>query len=270
MNKRLLLLIAVLVFVTLACDIGGIGAQATETPPPPPTEAPPPPPTVEEPVAEPGTTGETHVVEESSGYFVDEFDGDLEDWEHFVIVGNPDGKYIRQVGGDRVKFELPKQDTSVYYDKTGFVMEDVLVETEVETVGGDDNGIMLFCRRSDKGWYEMRVHTVGRFAGTYEAYRFDPKLRSRNQNPYVNLLKDIERISTYELKSGFQVNKIGLLCQEDEIRIMINGVEELPLNRKTDIIRDSTLKEGTVGLGVMSMGWGPVNIEFESISASQP
>lgn len=274
--KKIFIPVILLMLVTMACSLTG-GSKPTPIPPtevviqlptqPPaptsttaPTE-PPVEPTVEQPTEEP-------TPEETGGYFVEEFDGDLSAWIPFVIAGNAEKEFSKVVSG-RLKFELPNTETYAYVENTQSLFDDVYVETSVETVKGGENGISLFCRGSDKGFYEFRVHTVGRYAGTIEAYRFDFSLRDRKKVPYVNLLKDRERLSTYDIKAGYNTNILGLMCVGDEIRLFINGVEQLPMPGG-EPIRDSTLAEGTVGVGVMSFNQGDVDVEIDSISTSAP
>lgn len=273
--KKALIPVLLLMFVTMACAITG-GGEATQPPPTEevvlqPTEAPPPTlePTVppqEEPT-EAAPTSEPE-PEDTGGFFVEEFDGDLSSWVPFVIAGDAKKEYA-EAFGDRLKFELPSSETYAYVENTAVTFQDVYVETEVETIKGGANGIALFCRGSDQGFYEFRVHTMGRFAGTFEAYRFDFKLRERNKVPYVNLLKDRERLSTYDIKAGLDTNVLGLMCVDDEIRLFINGVEQLPMPGG-EPIRDNVLSEGTVGVAAMSFSDGIVDLEFESVSTSAP
>ena len=207
-------------------------------------------------------------TEESSPYFYEEFDGDLSAWTHFVIAGDSKKEYAKVIS-DRLKFELPNAETYAYVENTNYTFDDVYVETNVETVKGGENGIALFCRGSDKGFYEFRIHTVGRYAGSIEAYRFDFSLRDRKKVPYVNLLKDRERLNTMDIKAGYNTNVIGLMCVGNEIRLFINGVEQLPMPGG-EPIRDDVLTDGTVGVAAMSFSQGNVDVEFDNVSTSAP
>ncbi|MCC6147521.1 MAG: hypothetical protein IT308_08140 [Anaerolineaceae bacterium] len=276
--KKILVPILLLMLVTMACALTGSPALPTAEPTPEkavlePTDLPPSPPTeepAETPQEEPteAVSPTEPVEEETGGYFFEEFDGDLSDWTPFVIAGDTKKEYV-DTFGDRLKFELPNAETYAYVENVAVTYDDVYVETVVETIKGGENGIALFCRGSDKGFYEFRIHTMGRFAGTYEAYRFDFMLRERNKVPYVNLLKDRERISTYDIKAGLDTNALGLMCAGDEIRLFINGIEQLPVNGK-DPIRDNVLSNGTVGIAAMSFSQGIVDVEFDSVSTSAP
>jgi len=278
--KRTLIPVLILMFVTMACALTG-GGETVQPPAPttaveiqptearPPTEAPAPteaPPPTEAPQAEP--TEAVSNNNDAGDYFVEKFDGDLSDWTPFVVAGDAKKEYAEVVGG-QLKIELPNNETYAYVENTAHSYQDVYVETEVETVKGGENGIALFCRGSSKGWYEFRIHTMGRYAGTLEAYRFDAKLRERNKVPYVNLLKGQERLSTYDIKAGLNMNDLGLMCVNNEIRLFINGVEQLPMPGGKPIY-DDVLSEGTVGVAAMSFSQGFVHVEFSSVSTSAP
>lgn len=286
--KKALIPIILLMFVTMACALTG-GGEVTQPPPTQavdlqPTEAPSQPPTKEPtepsspPTKEPATPPQGEPTEAGSppepepgktdGYFVEKFDGDLSSWTPFVIAGDTKKEYA-EVFSRRLKFELPNSETYAYVENTSSTFQDVYVETEVETIAGGGNGISLFCRGSDQGFYEFRIHTMKKNAGSFEVYRFDFLLRERGKVPYVNLLKDRERLFTQDIKAGLNTNVLGLMCSGDEIRLFINGIEQLPMpGGKT--IRDNVLTDGTVGVGAMSFSDGPVHVEFVSVSASAP
>lgn len=275
MKKRLLYLFLVFVFVSVACQFQIGKPEATEEILPPTEEAPTlaPPPT--EPPLEPTDTPEptqppepeATPTEEVSPYYTMDFGGDLSNWSQVVLAGDPSKTYIRQMG-NRLKFEVPSPETYVYVENGSFSYQDVYVEAEVETVKSGANGIALWCRGSDKGFYELRIHTVGPQAGTYELFRYDFLLRQQKKVPYVQLLKGIGHVSTYEIKAGIGLNKIGMLCQGQEIRVFINGVEHLINNEPP--VKDSTLTEGTIGFGVMSFSQGPVEVDFLSLAVIEP
>jgi hypothetical protein len=92
-------------------------------------------------------------------------------------------------------------------------------------------------------------------------FRYDPSLLSRNQVPYVNLLKNLTKVNTPDIINGsLKINNIGLSCKGEELRVFINGVEQFPLDKQ--VIMDDRLDSGSVGFGAMSFGGGPVQTEF--------
>jgi hypothetical protein len=287
--KRILIPILILMLVSIACIVGG-STTPTETPAPPPptaepTLAPPPtevpqptealpteaPPQQAQPTAESPAqpTAETPATSNGGGeYFSENFQGDLSKWQPFVITGNPKVTYAKVVGG-RLRFELPLNGIYAYIENTANHYQDVYVEAKVEVVNGNDLGISVFCRGSDQGFYEFRIRTGGSFPGTYEVYKYDFKLKAQNKNPYFNLLKNLERVSTYDIKTGFSTNVVGMRCVGNEIHLYVNGKEQIPF-KNGDIIRDDSLTQGTVGAGVMSFDSLLKQVEFSYITTKAP
>ena len=166
-----------------------------------------------------------------------------------------------------MSFELPSPETYAYTDRVDAVYGDVFVEAEFETFKGGPNGIAVICRGSNRGWYELRITTInssGRpYAGSYELYRYDYSLKEQGKNPYYNLLRNMPRINSVDVVNGYSYNTIGLICEGNQIRPFINGVEQFPNKQQ---VFDDVLTEGTVGVGAMSFGGGPVEIVFNSFT----
>ncbi len=281
MKKRLLYLVLIFALISLSCQIGG-GQQATEeivlptvelsTVVSPPTELPSPEPTaIQEPTATREPTQppvpKATPTEAKSPYYSMDFGGDLSDWSQVVLAGDPNKTYVRQVG-NHLKFEVPSPETYVYVENDAFSYKNIYTETEFETIKNGANGIAMWCRGSSKGFYELRVHTIGPQAGTYELFRYDFLLKQQNKVPYVQLLKGIGQVSTYDIHPGLGMNTIGMLCQGNEIRVFLNGVEQL-INHEAPG-KDDTLTEGTIGLGVMSFSKGSVEVDFHSLTVTEP
>jgi hypothetical protein len=181
-------------------------------------------------------------------------------WTEVVVAGDKGKEFASQIGG-RIVVELPSAETYSYSFVEGANFADVYVEAEAETVISDNNGIALICRQSDDGWYELRIATRGPNTGSYQMFRYDPSLIARKQVPYVNLLKNLTKVNTPDIVNGvLKINTIGFSCKGDELRVFINGVEQLPPDKQ--VVTDSRLSEGSVGVGAMSFGGGPVQIEF--------
>jgi S1-C subfamily serine protease len=211
-----------------------------------------------------GEEGDT--VNGQEPYYTEEFDGDLTNWQTWVVAGDSAKDYA-EVVTDRLKFELPNPETYAYVENVAFSYPDVYVEADVDTIRGGDNAFALFCRGSSDGWYEFRVHTVGQYAGSWEIYRFDANLRAQGKVPYVRLINN-ERVFSTDIVGGYKKNNFGMLCTGNELHLYINGIEQAQPNGK--IITDNTLSEGTVGMGVMSFSHGTVDMEVERYSILQP
>jgi len=209
-------------------------------------------------------------VAPTSGYFSDDFDGDLSNWVPYVIAGNPDMTYVTPVG-NRLVFELPRlTETYAYVANTAAEFEDVYVEANFESKTNTPNGISVLCRISDMGWYELRVYTSGPEVGKFSLYRFDFELRSQKKNPYVNLLGGYSTLSSVDLLNGQRVNTIGLLCQGNSVIPYINGVQQNGSDRKPLEVIDSNWMAGNVGIGAMSFSGEAVKVEFDWVNTFEP
>jgi hypothetical protein len=275
--KRLYFIpLMILLMVTLACSFttGGKATSTVEIPPtkevptaevptlpPAPTLPPPPPTQPPAPTVEPTT--------DRGGYFMEEFDGTLENWAGWVAAGDDRYQYAEASFG-RLRFEVPSPETYYYIENNSASYSDVLVEAKFEATSTNKNGIALICRSSDNGWYEFRVSTAGNTAGRFSVYRYDYYLKSQKKVPYVNLLKGYPDIATIDLKNGLSVNTIGLSCRGNELTFYINGIQQLGINKKPLIVVDDSLTEGAAGIGVMSFSGGVVKIEFDWVSTTMP
>ncbi len=128
-----------------------------------------------------------------SGYFTDDFSGDVSNWVEFVIAGNAAKSYMSPVSG-LLRFEIPGNTETYDYAEYVGDTQDVYVEATFETMKTGKNGVSVMCRTSGLGWYEFRVSTSGSdSAGSFYAYRFDFDLRAQKKNPYVNMLKGYDK-----------------------------------------------------------------------------
>ena len=275
MKKKVYILpLVIMVMASMACSVLGgsqeptqevllptaIPTQAVEMPTePPPTPVPP----TQEPAVEQPTEAAMEVPTEAPP----EPPAPAEpQWETWVAAGDPSKEYVELAGG-RMTFALPSPETYAYADRVEAVYGDVYVEAQFETFKGGPNGIAVICRGSNLGWYELRITTINSanrpFAGTYELYRYDYSLKQQGKNPYYNLLRNMPRINSMDIVNGYGFNTIGLLCEGNQIRPFINGVEQFPNKQE---IFDDVLTEGTVGIGAMSFGGGPVEIVFDGFT----
>jgi hypothetical protein len=218
-----------------------------------------------------GDTGETETGQTETGGttgepFLDEFDGNLDDWLQWNVAGDPNKNFIQQLNG-KLKWKVPSAETYAYVENQTHYYGDVFVEAHFNTVSGGRNGMALTCRSSDAGWYELRVSNRGMYAGSYEVYRYDPELKRQGRNPYVRLTRN-ERNYTKDIVNGFHSNTVGFLCTGNEFYVTINDV--LQPNTGDKPITDNVLTEGYVGLGAMSFSDGSVEIEVDWFSSSAP
>ena len=280
MNKKILLLMSVLLIVSVACSFSGgknnsndaevvIPTAIIEQPTamPPATEAPAvQEEVVEEPVEEPM---EEAAVEEQSGseYYTDEFDGDTSSWYTWVVAGDKSQNFTQTKPGTIV-ISLPSQETYAYFANEDYSYDDVYVEAQMTATVYGDNGMALLCRISEDGWYELRYHTTGQYAGSFQMYRYDQILRDEGKNPYVNIMNGLERINSMDILNGNKTNIIALRCVGENITPIINGVPQtMP---KEVPITDDYLTSGQIGVGAMSFANGKVEVEIDYVSVEQP
>jgi hypothetical protein len=293
--KRLIYPILILLLSTMACSFGSFGQQAPTKVEPSatplfvvPTDVPviaplsatdtavPPQPTTS-PKSNPTATTQTQGgLNTGSGYFNEDFKGNADNWKQWVAAGDPSKNYTKLTLG-RLRFEMPSPETYAYVQNSKFSYKDVLTVATFETVESNGtNGIALFCRYSDKGWYEARVSTMGdsSTAGRVSIYRYDPRLKSLNENPYVNLLTttyNLVSIPISTIKNGFNTNTIGFQCSGNTLSVYANGSAMIhPRLNVPIVVNDSTLTDGTVGVGVMSFSNGKAIVEFTGVSTNKP
>jgi len=207
-------------------------------------------------------------------YFNEDFTNNVSNWRQWVPAGDPSKSYVKVVLG-RLRFELPSTETYVYVQNTKYTYADVLAVAKFETVETDGgNGVAVLCRVSDKGWYELRVSTMGSQAGRIWIYRYDPRLKALGENPYVNLLLQpysLESIPIAAIKNGFAINTIGFQCSGNKLSVYANGNAMIHPRLLVPItVTDSTLTDGNVGLGVMSFSTGKSYVEFINVSTNPP
>jgi hypothetical protein len=209
-------------------------------------------------------------VTPASLFFTDDFDGDLSNWQYFIVTGDPNAAYVTPVAG-KLRFELPRNvEAYVYAYNTSAEYQDVYVETNAETIKTGRNGIAIVCRMSDQGWYELRVSTAGYEVGRFAFYRYDSALKAQKQNPYVNLLGGYPNLASVDLKNGANINTLGLLCYGNQIIPFINGVQPKGADKQPLVITDNTYSSGYAGIGAMSYAEEAVTIDFDWVTTSEP
>jgi hypothetical protein len=250
-------------------DIPVVEMLPTDTAVPPKPTAPPP-----EPTNPPKNIPTATTQAQGGNYFNEDFTNNAANWKQWVPAGDSNKSYVKVVLG-RLRFELPSTETYAYVQNTKFNYTDVLTVAKFETVETDGgNGVAIVCRVSDKGWYEMRVSTMGSMAGRVWIYRYDPRLKALGENPYVNLLLQpysLESVPIAAIKNGFAINTIGFQCNGNTLSAYANGKAMIHPRLNVPVsVTDSTLTEGTVGLGVMSFSTGKAYVEFINASTNAP
>lgn len=193
----------------------------------------------------------------------DEFDEDINNnWGIKIVSGLEDQLIWSQSNG---KFHLeiqPPNDTNYAFFRKDTSYSNVTVQAEVENYGQLDNAFSLMCRATEAGWYELRISSQG----YYELLRYDQYLADEGKNAYTNFVES--RIGSTLIKSGEDVNVFALSCEDDQLKVFING-EQVYYDKRPLTIEDTTYPEGTIGFGVLSYG-KEVDITFNYIETLKP
>lgn len=182
MNRKLLILVTLLVFVSTACSQSLVKTD---------------------------NTIEFEKLEEAK------------DWsEPFIVTSlNPKGvKVALEDGG--MKFHLSSKETYVYKFLNRNDYKDVTIKAEIENAGINNNGIAFVCRANEEKteWIEFRITNQGR----YDLYHYDDELRYEYKNPYVSLLRSGKTEALYPIKNNFiqvtcEENTFSLVINDEEI-----------------------------------------------------
>ncbi len=150
MNRKIFILVTLLVFVSVACS---------------------------QSVLQPGASEDFESASEVE-----------EKWSDNFIVTSKDDKAIDvslRDGG--LRFDVKANDSYVYKFYESGTFQDVSIEAEVENLGLRNNGIAFVCRaNADRTeWVEFRVTNQGR----YDLYHYDHELVYEYKNPYQELIR---------------------------------------------------------------------------------
>lgn len=207
-----------------------------------------------------GNSGDQGNTGGGEAYYKEEFDGDISQWKYYVTSGNEKNSRIERVAGILV-LTIGNPGTYIYVFNEKWSYQDVVITTKIKNTGDNNMGTSLVCRRSDRGWYEMRAHPNG----TFEVFRYDQQLRDRGQNPYVRLSPPT---SAVPMKGGNTTNTFSFGCVGSNLLVYVNGQEVAPNNKR---ITDDTLAEGLIGIGGDSEGAKQgVKLEFEYVDILKP
>lgn len=236
-----------------ALDAQAQQPTATTPPQPTPTEEP-----VVAPTDAPPPTEEGPITYESGDviYYTD-FLG-AEDWEdgwvHFPI---PEADYTVFKDNDFMHVEVPETLSTVYlvYDDLYLLRDqaDVWVETSFRNLSTHNiNQVGVMCRASVDGWYEFNLLS----GGLWYIWKYDG-----NTGDY-NLLNN-GGIAKLDYDAP---HTIAASCVQDQLAFYLDG--ELIKNSS---IKDSTFREGRVGISVFADDqWPNVVIEFDYFGVQVP
>jgi hypothetical protein len=259
--RPLILFVAFVFFVSLACNAlsGGGDTPAQPAQPAEPVQpAEPAQPQQEEPQApvqdEPATDEPAPVDEPAqSMYFTEEFDQDP-GWDYFLTAGDED-KITVEFEDSLMIFDLDDVDIYAYYLYELQEYEDVRVDMRAENRGKNNNNVSLICRASLEGWYEFSTEGGGLW------YLYAVTVNESNEPIYNRLDKG----GAASLKQGKEVNEYGMICEGREITLIVNGKE-------IKTIKDSKfdIRKGGVGFNISSLNVTPIIVDVDWFKVSEP
>jgi hypothetical protein len=190
-------------------------------------------------------------------FYTEEFNTDPV-WLEFLTSGDP-RMVEASVEKGVLAVQLFKREGSPpqqYFINDLYSYSDVKVEAVVTNQGNNSNGVGLICRYTDIGWYEVQFSNSQSFA-IYVVDNVGIVSQGYNQVASNNVVSAIQ--------SGLTTNTYGITCEENIITVFVNG--EVIFEFFDDQFK---LAEGNVGVSVWSPQQLPVNVDFESITVSEP
>jgi hypothetical protein len=243
--KPFLFVLGLILVVGLAC-----GAPAPTQAPQQPAD-PPPPPLAQQPTDPPPPTTAETTSGDPQPFFTEEFDGatDLSYWSYFILgKGDPDKvSFGARDGGFLV--DLQDKDLYAYFMYEPYTYRNVHLIMRADNLGRNNNNVSLICRYNGDTWYEFS--TEG--GGLWYLYAYERG---------YNTIADGGATS---LKQGREVNTYEMICKDNRITLIINGVEVRSL---TDTRYG--FREGQVGFNISSLNVTPITLDVFWFDIREP
>jgi len=243
-NKGLKLSLALIAMLTILVACATYGGEATPTLPPSPTALPPTP------------ASPTETLIPPPRFFTEEFDADALHWEIFLTNGDQT-LFGHKIEEGHWSFMLGGKYMYVYAIYQPETYREVRIDARAANQGQNKNFTSLICDFSLKeGWYEFNASNDGRYYllhGIWDA--------SLNRPRYTVLVDGGSNLIKYN--NG--VNEYGLVCKGRMLTLFINGEEIRIIEEK-----ESALRSGQVGIGVSSFDVLPIQVDFDSVTVSEP
>ncbi|MEK6751578.1 MAG: hypothetical protein AABZ00_04865 [Chloroflexota bacterium] len=251
-HRPILMLIALVLFVSLACTTL-LGTPETETS----TETNPfqvealPTQTKQATEAVP-----TETPLPPNPYFTEEFDTDPQ-WDLVIVPDNAnnsqtqsDPKSVTTTFSDsRMIFHIPEDWLSAFYTYTEETYKDVRLDIEFDNQGVNSQQVSLVCRSDgDDKSYELEVGNDGKWVFKV------------NRRPVSNG-------ASIAIKTGKGINQYTMFCIGNEISFLFNGVEP---KGSPYVDRQAGLGAGNVGFVVTAKRAIPVDVQIDWFQVSEP
>jgi len=229
-------------------DVSSSPAVQTQTPTP---SAAQPPQATSSPTVAPTAT--TAAAGSSEAFYTEEFNGNLDSWDSFMVTGI-ESQVNAGIDNGSLFIQLSPFEDKVpryYLVNPGFDYSSVQLELVITNNGNNANGVSLVCQYSENGWYEFRVSN----AGLYSIDAYDQSVG------YSELLAGGAPV----IKSGRSTNTYTAVCNGSDLSLAINGE---PVNSIVDTKYNFT--DGRIGFGVSSPDLLPVDVSMDTLIVSEP
>lgn len=189
-------------------------------------------------------------------FFKEEFDATypVNHWQRFVLGKGNTSKLVVEQEDDHLVFDLGAEEVYAYYMYTPYTYKDTAITLAAENRGRNNNNVSLICRMNREGtqWYEFSVSN----SGLWTLFAMD-KVYNILGSGGTNLVSP-----------GKELNRYQMICNGDQITLMINGGE-------VATIKDGKYRfeEGFVGFNVASIeGYSvlPITVEIDSFKIAVP
>ena len=262
-QRPFLMIVALVLSVSLACSTvtGGTSQpEAAEGPDAAAADTNPSPQTPPEVLpsatrAQPTEVVPTETPLPPSPYFTEEFDVDPR-WDLEVVKDETNAKQVDsdpesvtvKFSNSRMIFNIPEEWLSAFYTYTGETYEDVRLDIEVENRGVSSQQVSLVCRSKGDKSYEVEVSSNGKW------------IFKLNRRQIING-------ASAAIKTGKETNQYTLICVDNEITFLFNGVEP---KGSPFIDSQAVLGAGDVGFVVTSKRAIPVDVEVDWFKITEP
>lgn len=199
---------------------------------------------------------ETTPPEANSESFTEDFNGSLDNWDHFV-AGGDESQLTSSVENGFLNFEIKGKGLYYYIYYTPKTYKDVRINLRAENRGEINSTVIIICRyNEDNGWYEFNINNGGLYKIVYTKWNADKK----NTSSAI-----IANGGSALIHTGKEVNEYSATCSDRTLSLSINGTEV-----RSEVDNKFVLGDGYAGVGVASEKFIPVKVGLDSVSISQP
>ena len=202
-------------------------------------------------------TATTVPVSSSGSFYTEEFEGNLDSWDAFMVSGT-ENQVNTGVDGGSLFVQLSPDAEKIprfYLVNPASDYSSVQMELTTTNYGNNANGVSLICNYDGTDWYEFTISN----AGLYSINVYDPSATALQG--YIQLAGG----GSGAIKSGQTTNVYRAICNGNELTLYINDALV-----KTIVDTTYNLPSGTIGLGVSSPQTLPVEVSFDTLAVSEP